>query len=247
MTGRDRDNGLSVKAAVRHAHMPKPVTVMLLAAAAAAVLLGTLAGFLLYPAAKEQRELERRYMEKSAALTAEMRRKASEVVDTDELAALLRRVPTRPEREAFILALREIGRRSGVEIISLSSGAGASAPAVGLPGVVGDLAEGLGEAREQRQQSAAGQPGGNGVYEEIRYELEITGTWKQAAEFARMIGELERLVTIPEWRIAAHSPDASWSARPMTMTMTLALYAGTGYEGKFPGVTEDGGQGGDDG
>jgi len=128
MTGRDRDNGLSVKAAVRHAHMPKPVTVMLLAAAAALVLLGMLAGFLLYPALKEQRELERRYAEKSSALTAEMQRKAAEVVDMDELAALLRRVPTRPEREAFILALREIGRESGVEIISLSTGSGAEVP-----------------------------------------------------------------------------------------------------------------------
>ena len=243
MTGRDRDNGLSVKAAVRHAHMPKPVTVMLLAAAAALVLLGMLAGFLLYPALKEQRELERRYAEKSSALTAEMQRKAAEVVDMDELAALLRRVPTRPEREAFILALREIGRESGVEIISLSTASGAEIPSAELPGIIGNLAEGIG-VTQQPQSSSSGRQGGNGAYEEIRYELEIAGTWKQAADFVRRIGELERLVTIPAWRVAAQSADASWDSRPMAVTITLALYAGTGYEGKFPGA-EAGIQGGD--
>ena len=215
----------------RHARESvKHLITMLLAAATAAVLIGMLAGFLLYPAQAKQQELEREWAAKSSALQSELLKKDAGHFDPGELAALLRRVPTRPEREAFIRELREIARRSGVEIVSLKAARGAGSPAAGPSDLIGSLAEGAG--------------GGSDKYEEIRYELELRGTWGQAAAFMRGINAAERLMAIPEWTITGQSSDASWRLRPMSMSMELVLYAGTGYEGKFSGL--DVRQGGDD-
>lgn len=244
MTG--RGNAAPDKASVRHANgkISGPVAGMLLAAAAAVTLIGILAGFLLYPAWEKQNELQLRYGEKSSAFRAELERRAAEKVDPDELEALLRRVPIRPERERFILDLKEIARKSGVEIVSLTSGSGANLPGAPAPDLLGAITEGSG-AGQAPQGGSSGRQGG-GLYEELRYELVIEGTYRQAADFVRGIGALDRLVTIPEWRVVMESSGASRSAQPLTMTMDLALYAGTGYEGKFPGHTEDGPEGGDD-
>ena len=208
-----RNNGTSGKSSVRYEHESvKPLIVMLLAAAIAALLIGMLIGFLLYPAYLKQKNLEREWAEKSSALQTELLQRDSGQFDPGELEALLRRVPTRSEREAFIRDLGEMGRRSGVEIIRLSAGSGADSTAAAV---------------------SSGPADSGGKYTEIRYELEIRGTWQQAEAFVREINAAERLIAIPKWQISGQSSDASWRSQPVSMSVVLVMYAGTGYEGKF--------------
>lgn len=201
----------------------KPAALLALILAAGAALNALAAGWVLYPAVKKHSDLQMRYSEARLALAAAENAPNVRPVDPAEREALLRRVPTNPEIVSFVFALREIGNRSGAEIVGLNymgrDAAGSETPSSAGTG------------------TGANAEGGASAAEEFRYELLIRGSYGQIAAFFLDVLNMERLVSIPVWRFVQELPQGAEEEQRILMTMELVLYAGVGYDGKFDGFS----------
>ena len=239
MNGNGNDNGKPLKGAARwNDRIRKPGAILLLALIASATLNALLFGFTLYPAVKKQVALKLKHFEAELKLAALEKTPVPERVDPAELEKLLRRMPTKPEIARFLFALREIGRRSGAEIVQLTTGESEIKKEDALSYLFSQ--DGLNAIAKRPDAPVA--PGAeadkkdsdNAVYEEIRYELAVRGSYRQIVDFVRGVHRMERLVSIPVWRIVQGTPEGVREEQPLVMTMVLVLYAGIGYDGKFP-------------
>ncbi|SDC46935.1 Pilus assembly protein, PilO [Paenibacillus sp. UNCCL117] len=169
-------------------------------------------------------------------------------VQESEIAAVLQRVPTRPEIPRFLYELLQTEGASGVVLQSYSTGTAAK-HVEGQQQFI--------DTRTNSVQTQAAQPAeavqANGLTE-LTVNLKVSGTYASLQQFLSGIQMTERLATVTSWAITANSgktnaaasagqaaaanPEEGGSEQNVaaavhSMELVLSLYAAPGYEGKL--------------
>jgi Tfp pilus assembly protein PilO len=178
-----------------------------------------------------------------------------------DIAALIKQVPTKDELPRFILDLKDIEKRTGVTMSSITFGAGGSggsemtgllqvisqAPAApgAQPNSAGSSPSGPSAVNPAptgaKQTPAAGKaPAAAPAITELPISLSISGTYAQGTKFIRQLEQMDRIVNVKQWQMSPsgkamdkENEGESADAVKLTFSLTCSFFTAKGYLDKF--------------